>query len=366
MKNKTYGVPYMGSKAKLVDYITDISIYKLNIKSAIDVFTGTTRVAQAFRQNGIRTVTADISQASKIYSSAFISQQSTLHLSKHINEMNNLPGYDGWFTKNYSGRGDVSAPRATGRFAQPKNTRKIDAARDYVETLTDISEIDRDTLVCSIMLATKHVDNTIGQQQSYLKEWCSRSNQNIVFKLPPVVPGPVGYHFVGDSLKLDFPQADLAYLDPPYTSTVPYHTYYHIWDSIALWDKPETAGLNNRRADRSRQQTGVEYDVMYENIPWYDNKNIDDITNNRAYQAFETMVSDRLQHIPHIMISYSNQSIVPKQSIITMLQKYGSVEIFEISHKRMVMGSLGHSTLGNKQIAINPNVLEYIFVLTRK
>jgi len=50
---------------------------------------------------------------------------------------------------------------------------------------------------------------------------------------------------------------DLAYFDPPYGSAnelmppsrVRYASYYHIWKTICLNDKPDLVGAANRRAD---------------------------------------------------------------------------------------------------------------------
>src|SRR5204862_265345 len=43
-------------------------------------------------------------------------------------------------------------------------------------------------------------------------------------------------------------EADLAYLDPPYNQ----HSYlgnYHVWESLARWDKPEVYGVAMKRTD---------------------------------------------------------------------------------------------------------------------
>lgn len=358
---KTYGVQYLGSKAKIVNQITQIA-KDLKIQTAIDVFTGTTRVAQAFRQNGIKVITSDLAEASRVYSNALIKQQDNSRLQKYIDEMNNLEGYKGWFTENYSGGDTWQEPKGDGRYTYPPNAMKVDAARDYIETL-DINQVDKDTLICSIIFAVNKVNNSVGQQQAYLKDWCSRSLNEILFVLPPQIEGPWGGHITGDCLENDYPKADLAYLDPPYTPTVAYHTYYHIWDSIALWDKPQTGGKARRRIDRVKRGNKENYNETFLDIPWYDIKNQDNIEQNKAHQAFKTMV-EKLD-VKYVMISYSNESIVSKTQMINLLNQYGEVELFEIDHKRMVMGSIGHSSKGNLIEKNNPNVTEYIFLLKK-
>ena len=214
---KTHGVQYLGSKAKIVDHIADLAV-STGAKSAIDIFTGTTRVAQALRQKGIACHTTDLAPASRAYSSAFIKQTNTSHLQSCIDYMNQMEGIDGWLTQNYSGGDKYQEDKGEGRYIHPKNARKADAAREYVESLP-ISFDDKNTLICSIIFAINAVNNSVGQQQAYLKEWCDRSLKDIKFELPPIVDGPSGLHFEGDCFKVGYPNVDLAYLDPPYTPT---------------------------------------------------------------------------------------------------------------------------------------------------
>jgi adenine-specific DNA-methyltransferase len=279
--------------------------------------------------------------------------------------MNSLEGYKGWITKNYSGGENYTTPKGDGRYIYPYNAKKADAARDYIETL-NLPKLDKDTLVCSIIFAINQVNNSVGQQQAYLKEWCDRSKKTIVFTLPPSIKGPTGTHIQGDCLNITYPKADIAYLDPPYTHTVAYHTYYHIWDSITLWDKPQTKGKAKRRIDRVKRGDNwrEQYNNIFTNIPWYDIKNQDNIEVNGAYQSFKTMV-EKL-NTKHILISYSNQSIVSKDQMMDLLGKYGEVKVMSIDHKRNVMGSIGHSSKGSVISKDNPNVTEYLFLLTKK
>ena len=55
------------------------------------------------------------------------------------------------------------------------------------------------------------VDNSVGQQHAYLKEWNGRSHNDIKFKLIPNLEGPFGgKHIHGDCFKVDYPIADLV------------------------------------------------------------------------------------------------------------------------------------------------------------
>ena len=372
MKNyTTYGVHYLGSKRKIVPYILDATTQILPPNSKIiDVFTGSGRVAQAMKQAGYIVYTGDLNDASRVYSNAYVHANPLPYLQKYIDKMNEVEvpkSYDGWITKNYSGEGNVDAERELHRYIKPHNALKADWARDYVEELFESKEIGRyekDILICSIIFAINKVDNSVGQQHAYLKEWNGRSNNDIDFKLITTFEGPVGgYHIHGDCFEVNYPKADLAYLDPPYTPTVPYHEYYHIWDSITKWDKPETALKARRRIDRVKRNNKEKYDTTYKDIPWYDIKNQDNIEQNGAYQSFEKMVNKL--DVKYVMISYSNESTVSKDQMLSLLEKYGEVSIMEIDHKRNIMGAIGFSKAGERIKKHNPNVTEYIFLLKK-
>ena len=323
----THGVKYIGSKKLLLPYIGEFVDALGDVRTAVDVCSGTTRVAQYLRQKGIATDTSDLSWATSCYAGAFVHNADSGHLAPHVAAMNALPGVDGWLTTNYTGGGSTEQ-KADGRCFQAKNARRADAARDYIETL-DIAEWERATLITSVIRALDAVDNTVGVQQAYLKEWCKRSYNNIVFELPPLVSGPTGRHFEGDCLKIDYPEVDLAYLDPPYSPHA-YSTYYHIWDSIARWDKPETGLKARRRIDRVTKSES--YDPSMES-PW-----------NRPSQALGAFraIIERLP-VRYALISYSDESLVERGDLISAISEYGEVEVREIDYKRNIMSAIGNA-----------------------
>ena len=189
----TFGVKYIGSKKDLLPYISELAS-KLNTRSAIDVFTGTTRVAQSLRGRGIRTTTSDLSWASTCYANTYVHNADNSQLAEFITRMNALPGEAGWLTQNYTGEEPQTALRSDGRCFQAKNAMRADAARDYIDTLL-ILPWERHTLITGVIRALDAVDNTVGVQQAYLKEWCKRSFNDIEFKLPYCNTGPISRHY---------------------------------------------------------------------------------------------------------------------------------------------------------------------------
>lgn len=346
---QTHGIKYLGSKRKIVTEIGRI-IKDLDIKTAIDVFAGTTRVAQFLRQRGIRMITSDLAWATTCYAYTFVHNGDNRHLRQHIDSMNDLPAFHGWLSQNYTGDVPQTAKRGDGRCFQLKNAMKADAARDWIETLS-LEGWEKMTLITSVIDALDAVDNTVGVQQAYLKEWCARSNNDIEFKLPPCLMGPIGDHFEGDALTIDYPASDLAYLDPPYSPHL-YSTYYHIWDSIARWDKPATGLKAKRRVDRVSRH--ADYDKAMES-PWN--------RPNQAVKAFD----DLLAKLPvrYLLISYNDESIVGQDELETVCAKHGKVAKHMIVHNRNIMSQIGNAVLDGRTTAKNQMNKEILFLVDR-
>ena len=354
MDYTTYGIPYMGSKKKLIPFIFQAIDKEYN--TVLDLFTGTTRVAQAFRQAGKEVYANDLSAASLCYGALFLELKDTSILQPYLDKMNSLEGYEGWFTQNYHGD-QTNEQRGDGRFMQYKNTVKVDAARDYVESLEVSTKVKRALIGC-ILLSFSKVDNTLGQQQAYLKEWCSRSYNDINFSIPGIITGKRGttLNLDGFDPKLGTLDPDLVYLDPPYSRNVNYSTYYHIYDSVAMWDKPATEGKARRRYDRTAKakKAGEHHKLHFSDNLWY------------AKDQTEAFVKT-LDIFPNsdFLISYSSDSSLSKQDMMKLLSKYGEVTFYSVDHKTNVLGVLGSSTSGNKIITPKGKVKEYLFIVKK-
>ena len=355
VSTNTYGIPYMGSKKKIIPSIHN-ALKDIEFDSILDMFTGTTRVAQSFRAAGKVVIANDLSDASQCYGSLFLEHPSPISLQPYLDQMNNLEGYEGWFTENYHGD-RTNNERGDGRFMQYKNTIKVDAARDFIDTL-NIDDISKKSLIACILFSFSKVDNTTGQQQAYLKEWCDRSYRDIVFEIPGTIIGPIGRVYNVDCFDERWTQGevDVVYLDPPYSKNVWYPSYYHIYDSVAKWDKPPTVGKAKRRIDRSSigKKQGIEDKKLMNNNPWYSSNPAEGFVH-----LLETFADSTF------LISYSSDSALSKEDTLDLLSSFGEVTFYSIDHKTNVLGVLGKSTSGNKIITPKGKVNEYLYLVKR-
>jgi len=240
MKVRT--VAYKGSKRKMLESIEHYA-KEIDAETFFDGFSGTGIVSAFMRDKGYSVQGNDLNYSSYIYGSVFLRGFDPSVISQHLKVIANLPPISGWITSNYSGTrarqirgtGGVVESRPLGYTVE--NAKIIDSAREYVHSITNISEEDRNALVFSIILAADKVFNNSNDQKSAFKVWSKQSLEKPLFAAPTLIKGPKGVQHIGDILNLKI-SSDVAYYDPPYTHGVLYASCYHLNDSIAKWDKP--------------------------------------------------------------------------------------------------------------------------------
>ena len=355
MSSTTYGIKYLGSKKKIIPFIEEIvSKLPTHEKTMIDVFTGTTRVAQAFRQLDYKVTTSDLSYASQCFSALFIEHPNPKCLKKWIQHLNSIPPCEDWITKNYC---DVKSSNGRNiRVWKPKNGKRADAIRNEIERLyndLEISLLDKRALIACLILALDKVDNTVGVQQSYLTEWkAQRADHDLKLVLEGSIENETGEHIRGSSQDIQYPPASIAYLDPPYTSHN-YGSYYHIWDSIVLWDKPEVGLSTNRRKDRIFSADGHDEEFV---SPWYSPKECKD--------ALKVLI-ERLP-VKFILLSYNNEGILSEEDLRTTLFNHGSIKTFwfnEVKYQRNIMAKIGRGAVEDWDKKYNK---EFVIVIEKK
>lgn len=349
----TYGVKYIGSKASLVEKIFAFVQEHLPAgapKRILDVFTGTTRVAQAFRSQGWTVTTSDLSWAAEAYSHAFVQRTaaSGARVGALIQELRAVEPESGWITSTYCDV--VTADGGVVKMWKPVNGQKADAMREKIREWTETghcSHHEAMILTTCVIFALDKVDSSVGVQQAYLKTWAARASNPLELVDLPFYDGPPGTHIVGDALVNEYPNATVAYLDPPY-SAHSYSTYYHIWDSIVRWDKPAVGLKTNRRIDRVSGSDEQDESMM---SAWNSKRT--------ALEAFLKLVS-RLP-VQYVVISYNDESLVPLDSLVGALENaYPTVIVKKIPYKRNIMAQIGNAAAADEHKTENNEVLIWI------
>ena len=332
---KTEGIKYAGSKLKILPYIIEVLSDLEDVKKVLDGFTGTTRVAQALAQLGYDITASDISAWSEVFANCYLkSSKPDGFYQKIIDHLNELKGYDGWYTKYYGA--ELSEDKK--RPFQAKNTRKLDAIRDEIEKL-NLEWVDKCVILSSLIYALDSVDSTLGHYVAYLSKWSPRSNNDLFLKLPKRFKSE-GVHNViqGDIFEtINNDEYDLAYFDPPYGSNnekmppsrVRYASYYHIWTTIIKHDKPPVFGKVNRREDSRDLVAGSVFEEFRK----------DKNGSFLAMQALHKLV--RGAKARYILLSYSSGGRATKQELNDIIDESGKlIEAVEIDYKKNVMADM--------------------------
>ena len=235
-------IKYLGSKRRLVPVLTQICRAS-GARTALDLFTGTTRVAQAFKAEGVHVTAADSARYAHAFARTYIesdaaaADMTALHAA--VSHLNAVPGKPGYVHETFSRQ---------ARFFQPHNAARIDAVRDAIDSEYAGSPLFP-ILLTSLVEAADRVDSTTGVQMAYVKQWAPRSFNDLELRVPELLDGP-GRAIQGDAVTLapTLGHFDLAYLDPPYNQHR-YFTNYHVWETLVAWDAPEAYGVARKRVD---------------------------------------------------------------------------------------------------------------------
>lgn len=333
-------IKYLGSKRTLIPVLGAIASAS-EAKTAIDVFTGTTRVAQEFKRRGLHVTAADIATYSEILGQCYISSNpDTLDfvaLQNAIDHLNSIEGRPGYFTKTFC---------EDARYFQPKNGARVDAIREVLDSQYGDSEL-YPILMTSLMLAADRVDSTTGVQMAYLKQWAARAYNDLELRIPELISGG-GETIRGDAVELvdQFDHVDLMYLDPPYNQHR-YFTNYHIWETLIRWDSPESYGIANKRIDSRDDSTKSVFNKKRE---------------------MPIAFSDLLMRCRSttLVVSYNDESWITADQMMSTLRSagYEEVRLLAFDSKRYVGAQIGiYNPSGAKvgQVKKLRNV-EYVFL----
>ncbi len=245
-------IKYLGSKRRLVPVLEAVAASS-GARSALDLFTGTTRVAQAFKRLGMLVTAVDLARYAEVFARCYVETDAatlTRHeLAETLSYLNALPGSAGYVTDTFCRR---------ARFFQPFNGRRIDAIRDAIQSDYAGTPLEP-VLLTSLIEAADRVDSTVGLQMAFVKQWAQRSYKRLEL-LPPVLLHGTGRAVRGDARELvaSLGSFDLAYLDPPYNQHR-YFTNYHVWETIVAWDAPAHYGVACKRIDARDPATRSEF-----------------------------------------------------------------------------------------------------------
>ncbi|MFV5769287.1 DNA adenine methylase [Mammaliicoccus sciuri] len=307
---------YLGNKTKLLTFIDSV-IQKHNIQGETfaDLFAGTSSVGD-YMKNRYTIISNDFMYYSYVFSKAKLLNNQIPDF-KIFHKVYNNDIFTWLNTRKYSPNDHYFiyqnyTPIADRQFFTEENALKIDGMRIDIEELyqeNTITENEYFYLLASLLESVTKVSNTSGTYEAFFKFWDSRAHK--LFTLLPLdmqlslsISSDNKIFNEDTNTLIRNISGDIAYIDTPYTITQ-YASAYHILETIAKYDFPEIAGKTGRRQKNRRMSE-------------YSRK-------QKAKDSFEDLF--RQLDFEHILISYSNQSLVPLDELISL------AEHFAVDHK---------------------------------
>ncbi len=335
-------IKYIGSKRALLGQVgAAIHAVLPDGGTVCDLFSGSARVGHHMKKMGYRVWSNDHNAYAHTLATAYVQADREVWADKAeaiLAELREVKPEAGWFTKTFC---------EEARFFHPDNGARIDAMRTRIEQMGLEPELKAVVLV-ALMEAADRVDSTAGLQMAYMKKWAPRALKPLQLRLPELLPAVEGgpcKATQADAVEIA-PQieADLVYMDPPYNQ----HSYlanYHCWESLVLWDKPETYGIARKRVDVRERKSAF---------------------NSRPGIAPALQgVIDGLS-APNLVVSFNDEGYLSREELEKMLSSRPYVQVLEIPRPRYVGARIGiHNLKGERvgEVGRLRNV-ERIFVAT--
>jgi adenine-specific DNA-methyltransferase len=308
-------IKYLGSKRRLVPVIGAMAD-AVGARRALDLFTGTTRVAQELKRRGAVVTAVDTARYSEVLARCYVATDASTFdhaaLASALAELDALPGRDGYFTETFCTR---------SRFFQPHNGRRVDAIRDAIEQRFSGSPL-HPVLLTSLLEAADRVDSTTGVQMAFVKEWAPRAANRLELREPVLLAGS-GEAFRADACEVasTLGAFDLAYLDPPYNQHR-YFTNYHIGETLVAWDAPPHYGVACKRVDARDPSTRSVFNQR-----------------RRMPEALAQVVADVDADV--VVLSYNDEAWVSLDDLRAMCEPRGAVDVLAFDSKRYVGAQIG-------------------------
>lgn len=323
-----YNRRYMGSKTKLLDFISK-SIKEIvgDYSSFVDIFSGTGVVGNHFNSEDVKIVSNDLLYSNYVTNYAFLSNENFDYekIDFLIKEFNSLRGEENYFSKHFS-----------DKFFSKNSAKKIGTIREKIELMYKINQInfrEKAILITSLIYASDKIANTCGHYDAYreniklkddiyLKHLNIFHNKNLNNEI---------YNTDSNKLfeKLNY-EVDIVYADPPYNSRQ-YSSSYHLIENLARWEKPEVEGKVSKM--KNRKELNSKY------------------CTKSAIETFEELISS--VNSKYFVLSYSNMGTkgsdrsnarMKEDDIKVIMENKGDLIIKDIHHQPF---STGKSQINN-------------------
>ncbi len=313
---------YIGSKAKLIDWIMDtIKQETENARTFFDVFAGTGVVTKAALNSFDYVFTNDFLHSNNIIYKAFFGDGdfNEIKIGDFLDKYNDIDPDsipENYFSINFG-----------GKYFEHEVAKLVGYIRQDIEDNKEsLTEKEYCILIATLIYNIDRLANTVGHFEAYIKK--PIKHQPLKLRMIEAESYDNIAIFKQDSnLLAKSLTADIAYIDPPYNSRQ-YCRFYHVYETLVKWDMPKLYGVALKPAP--------------ENMSRY--------CTSRAVDAFEDLIFSL--NAKYIVVSYNNtynskssssENKITLEQIKYILEKCGSTHVYECSHRYFNAGKTDFS-----------------------
>ena len=352
-------ITYIGNKRALLDFIGDrVKIVQKktgkNKLKLFDVFSGSGIVARYLKQFSDILIVNDLEKYSTVINQCYLSNENEINFSllqEYYQELilkSNNELQKGIISSLYAPKDDSRIKQNERVFYTTRNAMFIDTVRQLIN---EIPEQEQKYFLAPLLSEASIHANTSGVFKGFYKNketgigQFGGKNKDALFRITGDIklPFPVFSNFNcdtiiynGDSNEIikTIPEADIAYLDPPYNQH-PYGSNYFMLNLILDYKYPE----------KTSEVSGIPEDW---NHSLYNKK-------TQALNALTHLVENI--NAKFILISFNSEGFISIEQMKEMLQKFGKLEVLETRYNVF----RGSRNLNNRKIHVN----EYLYLLEK-
>lgn len=280
-----------------------------------DLFAGTGIVGRKFRQHVKHVISNDVEYYSYVLNRNYIGNNFKDVPISLIEDLDHLPGIDGFIFENYSQGG-----KAGRNYFTSENGRKIDAIRTEIERLKSSFQIDEDGfyfLLASLLESADKVANTASVYGAFLKHIKKSASKPLILK--PSVPEKNAAFFSAAHENQIFQKdanalikeikGDILYLDPPYNARQ-YGANYHLLNTVAKYDTFVPQGKTGLRE--------------YYKSDW--------CKKGEVLNSFDNLIANA--QFDYIFLSYNNEGLMAETDVQMVMERYGKYSLKTKKYQR--------------------------------
>ncbi|MFP3042241.1 DNA adenine methylase [Treponema primitia] len=353
-------ITYIGNKRSLLDFIGE-GVKRVQNKlhkeklTMFDVFSGSGIVSRYFKKYSDLLIVNDLEKYSTLINQCYLSNGDDLNIAelrKLYTEithcLNNEKLIKGLISGLYAPRDEKNIQPEDRVFYTVRNAMYIDTARQLIDSIP--AQYKKYFIAPLLSEASIHA-NTSGVFKGFYKNkengigQFGGKNRDALFRITGniVLPFPVFSNYYSDALICNgdsniiintVPEADIAYLDPPYNQH-PYGSNYFMLNLILDYKYPEsTSKISGIPENWNRSNYNKE---------------------NHALASLTELVTNIKAKF--VLISFNSEGFIGLDEMKTMLNKIGKVEVLETKYNTF----RGSRNLDNRDI----HVKEYLYLLEK-